>query len=64
VRKIHQIGFAVDWMCKDLGVALAETRQVGGPLSLAALVDQFDADIQGTGACRQDISSLIRRLAR
>jgi 3-hydroxyisobutyrate dehydrogenase len=55
-------GFAVDWMRKDLGLCLDEARNNGAPLPVAALVDQFYADVQATGGGRWDTSSLIRRL--
>ena len=55
-------GFAVDWMRKDLGIALAEARRNGTPLPLTALVDQHYADIQRRGGGRWDTSSLIERL--
>ncbi len=55
-------GFAVDWMRKDLGLCLDEARRNGAPLPVAALVDQFYADIQRMGGGRWDTSSLIRRL--
>lgn len=55
-------GFAVDLMRKDLGLVLAEARSNGASLPVAALVDQFYADIQKLGGGRQDTSSLIRRL--
>jgi len=55
-------GFAVDWMRKDLGLTLEESRANGSRLPLTALVDQFYADLQAMGAGRQDTSSLIRRL--
>jgi 3-hydroxyisobutyrate dehydrogenase len=55
-------GFAVDWMRKDLGLCLDEARANGAPLPLAALVDQFYADVQAMGGRRWDTSSLIRRL--
>jgi 3-hydroxyisobutyrate dehydrogenase len=55
-------GFAVDWMRKDLGLCLDEARRTGCPLPLAALVDQFYADVQAMGGGRWDTSSLIRRL--
>lgn len=55
-------GFAVDWMRKDLGLALGEARRLGVPLPLGALVDQFYADVQRQGGGRQDTSSLIQRL--
>jgi 3-hydroxyisobutyrate dehydrogenase len=57
-------GFAVDWMRKDLGLTLDEARRNGAGLPLAALVDQFYADVQAMGGGRQDTSSLIRRLTR
>lgn len=55
-------GFAVDLMRKDLGLVLAEARSNGASLPVAALVDQFYADIQKMGGGRHDTSSLIRRL--
>ena len=39
-------GFAVDWMRKDLGIALDEARRNGARLPVTALVDQFYADMQ------------------
>jgi 3-hydroxyisobutyrate dehydrogenase-like beta-hydroxyacid dehydrogenase len=55
-------GFAVDWMRKDLGIALEEARRNGARLPVTALVDQFYADIQAAGGNRNDTSSLIKRL--
>ena len=55
-------GFAVDWMRKDLGLCLAEARHNGARLPVAALVDQFYADLQAKDGGRRDTSSLIRRL--
>lgn len=57
-------GFAVDWMRKDLGLAMEEGRGLGVSLPVAALVDQFFADVQASGAGRQDTSALIKRLPR
>jgi len=57
-------GFAVDWMRKDLGLVLEEARANGAVLPVAALVDQFYADVQKMGGNRQDTSSLIRRLPK
>ena len=57
-------GFAVDWMRKDLGLALEEGRGLGVSLPATALVDQFYAEIQAMGGGRQDLSALIRRLPR
>ncbi|MBU6165340.1 MAG: NAD(P)-dependent oxidoreductase [Alphaproteobacteria bacterium] len=64
VRGQFDFGFAVDWMRKDLGLALDEARRLGVPLPMAALVDQFYADIQALGGNRNDTSSLIRRLVK
>jgi len=55
-------GFAVDWMRKDLGIGLDEARRNGARLPVAALVDQFYADVQAMGGGRWDTSSLIARL--
>ena len=55
-------GFAVDWMRKDLAIALAEANRNGARLPVTALVDQFYADVQAAGGGRFDTSSLIRRL--
>ena len=55
-------GFAVDWMRKDLGIALEEARRNGARLPVTALVDQFYADLQAAGGRRDDTSSLIKRL--
>lgn len=57
-------GFAVDWMRKDLGICLEEARTNGAQLPIAALVDQFYADVQEMGGGRWDTSSLIARLKR
>ena len=56
-------GFAVDWMRKDLGIALAEARGNGARLPVTALVDQFYAQVQARGGRRWDTSSLIQLLA-
>lgn len=57
-------GFAIDWMRKDLGLALDEARNNGASLPVAALLDQFFAEAQHLGAGRQDTSALVRRLPR
>lgn len=55
-------GFAVDWMRKDLGLALDEAEANGAKLELAKLVDGYYAEVQAMGGARQDTSSLVRRL--
>lgn len=57
-------GFAIDWMRKDLGLALDEARRINAALPMAALVDQFYAEVQAIGGARQDTSALVRRLPK
>lgn len=57
-------GFAVEWMRKDLRICLEEARRNGAELPVAALVDQFYAEIVNMGGQRWDTSSLIARLNR
>ncbi|WP_226017155.1 NAD(P)-dependent oxidoreductase [Novosphingobium sp. FKTRR1] len=57
-------GFAVDWMRKDLGLAIDEARSLGAAVPTTALIDQFYADVQALGGGREDTSALIRRLPR
>lgn len=54
-------GFAVDWMRKDLRIALQAAGEAGARLPLTALVDQFYADVQAVGGNRWDTSSLLTR---
>ena len=60
----YEFGFAVDWMCKDLGIAIAEAKNNGADLPVAELVDSFYAEIQEMGGARWDTSSLLARLTR
>lgn len=55
-------GFAIDWMRKDLAIALAEAKASGLSLPVTALVDQFYAQVQADGGARQDTSALVRHL--
>jgi 3-hydroxyisobutyrate dehydrogenase len=54
-------GFAVDWMRKDLRIALEEAQHNGASLELTELVDRFYAEVQAMGGGRWDTSSLIAR---
>ncbi len=58
----YDFGFAVDWMRKDLGICLAEANRNGARLPVAALVDQFYAQVQARGGKRWDTSSLMHLL--
>lgn len=64
VKDEFDFGFAIDWMRKDLGLAFEEARANGAALPVAALIDQFYAEVQTMGGGRQDTSALIRRLPR
>ena len=57
-------GFAIDWMRKDLGLALEEARNLGASVPVAALVDQFFSDVQALGGGRDDTSALVKRLPK
>ena len=63
-RYKFDFGFAVDWMRKDLAITLQEARRNGAKLPVAAIVDQFYAEIQAMGGRRWDTSSLYARLER
>jgi 3-hydroxyisobutyrate dehydrogenase-like beta-hydroxyacid dehydrogenase len=58
----YDFGFAVDWMRKDLDIALQEGKANGSQLALTALVDQYYAQVQNMGGNRWDTSSLLARL--
>ena len=60
----YEHGFAVEWMRKDLGIALDEAKRNGARLPVTALVDQFYGEVQDMGGSRWDTSSLMKRLNR
>ncbi len=55
-------GFAVDWMRKDLGIAMAEAQRNGSKLPVTQAVAGFYDEISKGGGQRFDTSSLITRL--
>ena len=57
-------GFAVEWMRKDLGLCLDESKRNGAHLPTTALIDQFYGDVIAMGGARWDTSSLVRRLRK
>ena len=57
----YDFGFAVDWMRKDLNIALKEAALNGSQLPLVEMVDQFYSEIQEKGGGRMDTSSLLTR---
>jgi len=57
-------GFAVDWMRKDLKIAMDESKKNNSPLPITKIVDEYYEEIQKMGGNRWDTSSLIRRLRK
>jgi len=55
-------GFAVDWMRKDLGIAMAEARRNGAKLPVTQIVAGYYDEVSKNGGQRFDTSSLITRL--
>jgi 3-hydroxyisobutyrate dehydrogenase-like beta-hydroxyacid dehydrogenase len=64
VAGAYDHGFAVNWMRKDLAIVLDEARRNGASLPVAALVDQFYAEVQAMGGGRWDTSALLARLPK
>jgi len=59
-----EFGFAVDWMRKDLKIAMDEAKNNGSLLPITELVDKFYGEVQGMGGNRWDTSSLIKRFRK
>ena len=64
VNNEFEFGFAVEWMRKDLAIALAEAEENGSTLEVTKLVDGYYAEVQQLGGNRYDTSSLIARLEK
>jgi 3-hydroxyisobutyrate dehydrogenase-like beta-hydroxyacid dehydrogenase len=64
VNDEFEFGFAVEWMRKDLKIALDEAKRNGAKLEMTALVDRYYAEVEHMGGARWDTSSLIRRLEK
>jgi len=59
-----EFGFAVDWMRKDLKIAMNEAKNNGSLLPVTELVDKYYSEVQGMGGNRWDTSSLIKRFRK
>ncbi len=57
-------GFAVDWMRKDLKIAIEEARKNNSLLPITKIIDTYYEDVQKMGGNRWDTSSLIKRLRK
>lgn len=64
VKDEFEFGFAIDWMRKDLAIALEEAKASGLDLPIATLVDQFYGEVENSGGGRKDTSALITRYAK
>jgi 3-hydroxyisobutyrate dehydrogenase-like beta-hydroxyacid dehydrogenase len=62
LERRFDFGFAVDWMRKDLGMAIEEASRVGATLPTTEAVDARYAEVQRRGGGRLDTSSLILAL--
>ncbi|MGA0193563.1 MAG: NAD(P)-dependent oxidoreductase, partial [Pelagibacteraceae bacterium] len=47
-------GFAVDWMRKDLKIAMEEAKRNGSPVPITTMIDGFYAEVQKMGGNRWD----------
>ena len=57
-------GFAVDWMRKDLKIAMDEAKNNGSLLPITEIIDKYYAEVQDMGGKRWDTSSLIKRFRK
>jgi 3-hydroxyisobutyrate dehydrogenase len=57
-------GFAVDWMRKDLKIAMEEAKKNNSPLPITKIIDEFYGEVQNQGGNRWDTSSLIKRFRK
>ena len=64
INNKFDFGFAVDWMRKDLKIAMDEAKNNGSLLPVTELVDKFYGEVQGLGGNRWDTSSLIKRFRK
>ena len=62
VRDQFDFGFAVDWIYKDLGIALDEAKNNGANLPITAQLREFYKELSDQGFGRCDASALIKRL--
>ncbi len=57
-------GFAVDWMRKDLKIAMDEAKRNNSPLPITKIIDEYYEEVQKMGGNRWDTSSLIKRFRK
>jgi len=64
IENKFEFGFAVDWMRKDLKIALEEAKKNNSLLPVTEIVDQYYGEVQKMGGNRWDTSSLIKRFKK
>ena len=57
-------GFAVDWMRKDLKIAMEEAKRNNSPLPITKIIDEYYGEVQKMNGNRWDTSSLIKRFRK
>ena len=62
IKDEFEFGFAVEWMRKDLEIALDEANRIAANIKVTALVNEYYKEIESIGGKRFDTSSLIKRL--
>lgn len=58
----YEHGFAVDWMRKDLGIAIKQAENNRANIDVTKTIDQYYKEVQAMGGSRWDTSSLLKRL--
>lgn len=58
----YNLGFAVDWMVKDLDIVLSTAKSFNVAMPMSATITEYYRDIQNMGGNRWDTSSLLKRL--
>jgi 3-hydroxyisobutyrate dehydrogenase-like beta-hydroxyacid dehydrogenase len=64
IQDKFDFGFAVDWMRKDLGIAMEEAKSNNSDLPITKIIDNYYSEVQKSGGNRFDTSSLITRLKK
>ena len=64
IQDKFDFGFAVDWMRKDLGIAMDEAKNNGSDLPITKIIDGYYSEVQKNSGNRFDTSSLITRLKK
>ncbi|MBL1241351.1 MAG: NAD(P)-dependent oxidoreductase [OCS116 cluster bacterium] len=58
----YDLGFAVDWMVKDLDIVLGTAKTFNVAMPATATITEYYRDVQNMGGNRWDTSSLLKRL--